>query len=240
MNLNSETFGPIRRVLAMGGLAVAAAAALSGCGFLDDAGTDTDEGEVSNAQLDAAGDASPGDCLPEEVLASDGKTFAVDCSGAEAFWTITAIEADPGVTASGGDIADTQAIYDVCGTEVGAQLPGKPWTDWNMIYDQTTGSVDYLFCVEAIDQPNAEGVVPVVPSAAGECFSSAEWNFGTFPCDSPAVDSTVVQVVEIDQAEWETVDAETVAMEQCTGDDWTYYIGAVDQFGRTAAVYCTN
>ncbi|MFC3493564.1 hypothetical protein [Glycomyces rhizosphaerae] len=239
MNLNTETFGPIRRLLAVGGVALAGSVALTGCSILEEAASDTtSDTEVSSSQLDAAADAASGDCLPEPPVGGDSSTFAVDCDAPEAFWTITAIEADPGLTAAGeGEIADPQGIYDICGDSVGAMVPGEAWTDWNMIWDQTTGNVDYLFCMEAIDKPNAEGVTPVVPSATDECFDSTQYLYGTYPCDAAGVDSVVIDVVTVDPAEWATADAEALSAE-CEGD-WSYYLPAMDQFGRTTAVYCT-
>ncbi|THV27551.1 hypothetical protein [Glycomyces paridis] len=234
--MNSETLGPIRRILAVGGVALAGGVALTGCGALEDAVSDdsTTDTEVSNAQLDAAADAAVGDCMPEEVLV-DQDVFSVDCGGADAFWTITAIEADPGLSAPGGTLPETD-VFALCGEENGAQVPGKTWTDWNMIYDEMTGEVNYLFCLEATGNPTAAGATPVVPSAAGECFSSAEPMLGTYPCDSPDVDSTVVSVIEIDQAEWATADTAALAAE-C---DSSYTLDAVDFFGRTAAVFCID
>jgi hypothetical protein len=241
MNLN-ETIAPIRRALAVGGLTVAGAIALTGCGILDAADDTASDTEVSGDQFDAVAEAAVGDCLPQEMLGGDSSTFAIDCSDPAAFWTLTAIEADPAVTASAsGTVDDPTAVYDMCGETVAAQTPGAKWTDWNMIYNETTLTVDYLFCVEAIGNPTAAGTNPVVPSA-GECFNSAtvadEYHFGTLPCDDPAVDSVVVDAIAVDQAEWATADVAAIS-EECSGE-WTYYQPATDQFGRTTAVYCTE
>lgn len=245
MNLNTETFGPIRRLLAVGGVALAGSVALSGCGILEDAASDTstEDTEVSGEQFDAVAEAAAGDCLPEAMLGEDSSTFAIECSDPTAFWTLTAIEADPGITAEAdGTIADPAPIFELCGDEVGAQVPGAAWTDWNMVYDQTTLSVDYLFCVEAIGNPSELGTTPVVP-AVGECFNSmaAEYQYGVLPCESADVDSEVVDVFEVDPADWATAEgeAESIATAECAGE-WTYYAPAVDQFGRTASIYCTN
>jgi hypothetical protein len=244
MNLNTETSGPIRRLLAVGGVVLAGSVALSGCSLLEEAASDETSGsEVSGEQFDAVAEAAAGDCLPEVMLGEDSSTFAVECSDPTAFWTLTAIEADPGLTAEAdGSLADPTPIYDLCGESVGAQVPGATWTDWNMVYDQVTMNVDYLFCVEAIGNPSALGTTPTVPGA-GECFNSmaAEFQYGVLACDSPDVDTTVVDVFEVDPASWATAeaDAESIAMGECEGD-WTYYSAAVDQFGRTAAIYCTN
>jgi hypothetical protein len=237
MNFNTETFGPIRRVLAVGGLTVAGAIALTGCGILEEAASDsTSDTEVSGEQVDAVAEAAAGDCLPEEMLGQDNSTFAIECSDPAAFWTLTAIEADPGVTATtdGSGLTDPQAVYDLCGEEVGAQVPGATWTDWSMVYDQTTFAVDYLFCVEATGIPSSEGVTPTVPANAGECTltATAQWNFGTIDC--AAGDATITSVIEVPQAEWETADLDAIAME-CTGSS---YYPAEDQFGRTASVFC--
>jgi hypothetical protein len=233
MNFN-ETFGPIRRALAVGGLTVAGAIALTGCGILDAADDTASDTEVSGDQFDAVAEAAAGDCLPEEMLGGDSSTFAIDCSDPAAFWTLTAIEADPGLTASSdGSLADPTPIYELCGEEVGAQVPGAAWTDWNMVYDQTTLSVDYLFCVEALGNPSSEGVTPTVPANAGECTLTAteQWNFGTVDCASG---DAITSVITVPQAEWETVDADALSVE-CTGSS---YYPATDQFGRTASVFC--
>lgn len=242
MNLISET--PIRRLLALGGVVLAGGVALSGCSLIADASDDETSGtEVSSEQYDAVADAKAGDCLPEEMLVEDSSTFAVDCSDPTAFWTLTAIEPGAGLTAEAdGSLADPTPIYDLCGESVAAQVPGATWSDWNLVYDKVTLEVNYLFCVEAIGNPSALGTTPTVPDA-GECFNSqaAEFQYGVLACDSPDVDTTVVDVVEVDPAEWATAeaDAESIAMDGCEGD-WTYYSAAVDQFGRTAAIYCTN
>lgn len=237
MNLNTETFGPIRRLLAIGGVALAGSVALSGCGILEDAASDSaTDNEVSNEQVDAVADAKAGDCLPEEMISADPSVFAVECSDPTAFWTITEIQADPGLTATadGSGVEDPQAIFDLCGETVGAQVPGATWTDWSMIYDQTTYAVDYVFCVEANGVPSSEGVTPTVPANAGECTLTAttQWNFGTIDC--AAGDAVITSVIDIPQAEWETADVDALAAE-CTGSS---YYPAEDQFGRTASVFC--
>lgn len=237
MNLNTETFGPIRRLLAVGGIALAGSVALTGCGILEDAASDsTSDTEVSEEQVDAVADAAVGDCLPEEMISADPSVFAVECSDPTAFWTITAFEADPGLTATsdGTGLTDPQPIFDMCGEEIGAQVPGATWTDWSMVYDQTTYAVDYIFCVEANGNPSAEGVTPTVPANAGECTLTGTtlWNYGTIDC--AAGDATITEVLEVPQAEWATVDADALAME-CTGGS---YFPAEDQFGRTASVFC--
>ncbi|HEX2144973.1 MAG TPA: hypothetical protein VHG10_10745 [Glycomyces sp.] len=243
MNSSTESFGPIRRLLAVGGVAIAGTVALSGCGILEDAASDSSsDTEVSDEQFDAVAEAAEGDCLPEAMLSEESSTFAVECSDPTAFWTLTAIEADPAVTASSdGSVADPQPIYDLCGETVGAQTPGAAWTDWNMVYDTTTLTVDYLFCVEAIGNPTAAGTNPVVPDA-GECFNSmsvsSEFHYGTLPCDSADVDTVVVDAIAVDQAEWAMADAETISAD-CSGE-WTYFQPATDQFGRTTAVYCSE
>lgn len=232
--MNSENFGPLRR-LALGGLGLAAAAALTGCGVFDSVSDEaTDATDVSEGQFDAAADAAPGDCLPYEFLGDDPETFAIDCGGEDAFWSITAIEADPGINAPGGTIADDQAVFDICGEEIGAFLPGQPWTAWNIIYDQISGDVDYLFCVEALAKADADQKTPVVPQA-GECISSADLEWFTLPCDAALADTNVTHAVAFDLADWAAPDVEG-AIAECVG---TYY-ELVDEFGRTNGVICTD
>ncbi|WP_335989708.1 hypothetical protein [Glycomyces sp. MUSA5-2] len=232
MNTN---FGPFRRLLAVGGVAFAGAIALTGCGILDAASDDSEGTDVSGEQFDAAADAAAGDCLPYEVLSDDATTFAIDCSGEDAFWTITSITADPGLTATGGDLTDTQAVYDACGEENGAYIPGQPWTDWNMIYDQTTGNVDYLFCIEAIDKPNAEGKTPVTPNT-GDCMSSSDVEWFTLDCADAAADTTVTEAIAFDAADWAAPDVDS-AIASCPGS----YYEVTDLAGvRTTAVLCVE
>jgi hypothetical protein len=236
MNLNSESFGPIRRVLAVGGIALAGTVALSGCGILDDAASDSTDNTVSDDQVDAVADAASGDCLPEDMLSQQTTTFTVECSDPTAFWTLTEISDDSGATAlaDGSGLADPQVVYDLCGEDVGAQVPGATWSDWSMIYNPDTLAVDYLFCVEATGIPSSEGVTPTVPANAGECTltATALWNFGVADCASG--DATITSVIEVPQAEWETVDADALSAE-CTGSS---YYPAEDQFGRIASVFC--
>lgn len=237
MNLNTETFGPIRRLLAVGGVALAGSVALTGCGILEDAASDsTSDTEVSADQVDAVAEAQAGDCLPEDTLAAQNTTFTVECSDPTAFWTLTAIEPDSGAVAleDGTGVVDPQVVFDLCGEEVGAQVPGATWTDYSMIYNPDTFEVDYLFCVEAIGNPSAEGATPTVPANAGECTltATASLNYGVFDC--AAGDETISSVISVDQAEWATVNPDDLAAE-CTGSS---YMGATDQFGRTASVFC--
>jgi hypothetical protein len=236
MNLISET--PIRRLLALGGVVLAGSVALSGCSLLADAANDDTSGtEVTNEQVDAVAEAKAGDCLPEDTLSQQNTTFTVPCDDPTAFWTLTAIEADSAAvaTADGRGVVDPQPVYDLCGEEVNAQVPGATWTDYSMIYDPTTFEVNYLFCVEALGNPSAEGATPTVPANAGECTLSTteQWNFGTFDCATGG-DSTILSVISVDQAEWATANPDDLAME-CTGSS---YLPGTDQFGRTASVFC--
>jgi hypothetical protein len=238
MNLNTETFGPIRRLLAVGGVALAGSVALTGCSILEEAASDTtSDTEVSQDQVDAVADAKAGDCLPEDMLSQQDTTFTVDCSDPTAFWSLTAISSDSGAIATedGSGVVDPQVVFDLCGEEVGAQVPGATWTDYSMIYNPDTFAVDYLFCVEAVGNPSAEGATPTVPANAGECTLAATelWNYGTFDCATGG-DSTISSVITVDQAEWSTVNPDDLAME-CTGSS---YLPGTDQFGRTASVFC--
>lgn len=223
----------MKRLLSLGALALAATA-LTGCGLLEEDSTDA-ESEVSGDQVDAAADAAAGDCLPQEVLSEDPEVFTIDCSDPSAYWSITAIDGDTEATAAAGDLTDYQPIFDLCGEEVGAFLPGKALTDWNMIYDQVSGEVDYLFCIEALTEPDEEGRTAVVP-AAGDCFASADTSWSTLPCDSESADYTVADVVELELAEHPAADLEAAATE--CGE--TVYYELTDLFGRTSAILCVE
>ncbi|GAB3997501.1 hypothetical protein GCM10029992_20550 [Glycomyces albus] len=102
-----------------------------------------------------------------------------------------------------------------------------------MIYDQVSGEVDYLFCIEALAEPDEEGRTAVVP-AAGDCFSSADAEWATLPCDSALADYSVVDVVEMELAEHAPADIEAAATE--CGE--TAYYELTDLFGRTSAILC--
>lgn len=231
MTDDTSTFGPFKRVLAVAGVGLAAA--LSGCSLLEDTGGGDDSTEVSDEQFEAAADAAEGDCLAPGFLDGTGDEFTVDCSDPTAMWTITAITGDTDATAPGGTLADDQAVFDLCGEEVGALLPGQPLTDWNMIYDIATGAVDYLFCLEATGAPGEDGGVAAVPTT-GECFASVDSEWSTLPCDSPSADSTVTGVVEFPAAEWAGPDVEA-ALTECAGSS---YYELIDQFERTTGLLC--
>ena len=233
----------MKRLLSLGAVSLAAVA-LAGCGVLEPDSVDSADSvdstdsvesntDVSSEQVDAVADAEPGDCLPQEVVSSDPEVFEVDCSSPEAYWTITAIDGDTDATAALGDLTDHQHAFDLCGDEVGALLPGKPLTDWNMIYDQISGEVDYLFCIEALTEPDDEGRVAVVP-AAGDCFASSDAEWSTLPCDSALADYSVVDVVELELAEHDQADLDAAAV----GCGDSAYYELTDLFGRTSALLC--
>ncbi len=216
MNLSTESFGPIRRLLAVGGIALAGSVALTGCGILEDAASDSaTDNEVSGEQVDAVAEAAAGDCLPEAMLGADTSTFAVPCDDPTAFWSITAIEADPGLTATsdGGSLTDPQPIFDMCGEEVGAQVPGATWTDWSMVYDQTTFAVDYIFCVEALGVPSSWAPRRSCPQRRRVLQLHGRRVPVRHPaCDSPDVDSTSSTSSRSTPAEWTAADANAEAI----------------------------
>lgn len=223
----------MRRLPSLAAAALAATVLAACAAPAEDAGSD-DPG-VSADQVDAAAEAGPGDCLPMQAISEDPEEFAVDCSDPAAFWTITAIDGDTAATAAAGDLKDYGPIFDLCGDEVGALEPGEPLTDWNMIYDKVTGEVDYLFCTEALTEPDEEGRVSVVP-AAGDCFSSADSHWATLPCDSDLADFTVVDVVELELAEHAEPDLDAAAAE--CGD--AAHFALTDLFNRTSAILCVE
>ncbi|THV27550.1 hypothetical protein [Glycomyces paridis] len=208
-----------RRLLASCG----AALALTGCGPFGD----TDSG-AEDAPIPVA-EAAVGDCTARDVP-DDPEDFAVDCGSADAFWTITAIE-DPDLIAVGGTLPDAE-VFAFCGESIGAQVPGRAWTDWGMVADAVSGEVKSLFCLEAVGRPTAAGADPTAPSE-GECLDPADDILGTYPCDSPEAAFTVSSVVAIDESEWGTADTAALAS-ACGG----HAHEAVDRFGRTTAVYC--
>ncbi|WP_051326336.1 hypothetical protein [Glycomyces tenuis] len=221
MTAHPSISAPLRRLAAAGLLGLAM---LTGC--------------ESNEESPAPGitEAEPGECLPREIPARDAVEFTVDCDDEAAFWTLTAISGDSGASSpDGADLVDDQPLFDLCGEEITAYFPGRPHTGWDMVHDEESGEVEYLFCFEAIGRPDAEGATPVVP-AVEECFESSDVEWWTRPCDPAVADAVVTDVFELeleDRGAFGDVFEELSG--QCTG---SAYRGLVDDFGRTSGIIC--
>lgn len=231
MEHGTETPRTVKRLLAVGAIGLAGAVALTGCSLLE-GDVDTDAGEVSNSAVNAASDAAPGDCLTIDFAGADDSEFSIDCEDPAAYWTVTAITDETDAEVSGEALVDNQPVFDLCGEAVGSLVPGQPLTDWNMIYDPTTGAVDYLFCTEAKTEANADGKTAAIP-AEGECFNSAEFGMWTTPCDAADADSSVTGFVELELGEYAATDLEEAA----AACEMSYY-DLIDQFGRASGVLC--
>ncbi|THV40788.1 hypothetical protein [Glycomyces buryatensis] len=217
-----------KRLLALAGAGLLGVAALSGCNALSDAVDDAsseDPDAVNEEAYDAAADVVPGDCLTVDFMGATEEEFTIPCDDEGAYWEITEISADTGATATGGTLSDNQPLFDLCGEEVGAITPGSPVTDWNMVYDETTGNVDYLYCTQAIG-----GIV----ADAGECFSSSDFYSTAIPCDDAEADTEVASVVSLELGEYSEDDLATAAAD-CTS---SASFPTTDQFGRSTGVFC--
>jgi hypothetical protein len=145
-------------------------------------------------------EASVGDCLPEEPSSVIDKSgITVDCAGADAFWTITALDLDADYPLDfRGELTDTQAVADVCGSDYLTVLPGSPWLNTYYIYEEGKSKVDHFFCIESIQNPNANGAVPAVPGA-GECFDSNPDEWWVIACDAATAEGQFVEVVALSE-----------------------------------------
>ncbi|GAB3647654.1 hypothetical protein [Glycomyces tarimensis] len=179
-------------------------------------------------------DEEVGRCMvydPEVV--GDGLELLDSCGDAEAFWKVTNMSFDVSATVDDeGNLTDNQVAYDLCGADYGISHLGEPWTNWHWVYSE--GTVDSLYCIEAIGNPDADGRVPYTPGD-GDCFDdSSEW--WTVPCDSDLALYEVVDTVEFDEPK-ELSDDEAAAEATCGGE---YYWEVTDTEGRTSAIICGN
>ncbi|MCH7229509.1 hypothetical protein L0U85_01330 [Glycomyces sp. L485] len=181
-----------------------------------------------------AADDEIGRCLIREpAIIGDGLELLDSCEDPEAFWTITnmSYDVDADVDDEGG-LADTQVAYDLCGEEYGAARLGETWTNWHWVY--SSGTVDSLYCIEAIGNPDDEGRLPYTPDT-DDCFpDAAEW--WIVPCDSDLAAYEVTDTIEFDEPR-ELDDDEATAEAACDSD---FYWKVVDVEDRTTAILCGN
>ncbi|THV41566.1 hypothetical protein [Glycomyces buryatensis] len=208
------------------------------------AGSESPSAEESTAPEEEESEPQAGDevgqCLPYEPAVADdgygdGLVLAESCDAEDAFWTITAQSYDVSDIAvdDEGYLVDNAPVYDFCGESVGAYHPGQPWTNWHYVY--SSGGLDSLYCIEAIDKTNAESEgVPVTPTE-GDCFDkTSEW--WTVDCSSDKAVYEATGVVELDEPT-DLSDEEAAEQATCGGN---LYWELPDPEGRTTALLCGN
>ncbi|WP_156925888.1 hypothetical protein [Glycomyces arizonensis] len=183
-------------------------------------------------------DEAVGLCLPyEPQIVGYSFDLTTSCDGEQAFWQITAVSDDTGATVDDeGMLADVQAAYDVCGEEYGAFQLGELWKDWYFTYDEATGGVEELYCVEAIGNADSEGRTPVTPDT-GSCFDDSD-TWWSVPCDSDLALYEVVDTVAVDPPEEMTTDEANDASAPCSGGEFFWQVTDVEN--RTTSILCGN
>ncbi|WP_026923338.1 hypothetical protein [Glycomyces arizonensis] len=181
----------------------------------------------------AGDDGEIGQCLPyEPVIVGDGLELT-DCDDAEAFWKITNQSYDIDATVDDeGNLESNQVAYDLCGEDYATSFLGEPWTNWHWVY--SSGSVDSLYCIEALGNPDDEGRLPYTPDT-GDCFDESD-QWWTVPCDSDLAVYKVVDTVVFDEPQDLDDDAAAEAA-TCGGE---YYWEITDVEGLTTAILCGN
>lgn len=203
-----------------------------------DSGGDDDTAESSrldDQQVEAAEAAEIGDCMAD-ALSVETDDLVVPCDDPNAFWTITGISDSSGAEVDFmGNLTDQQPVIELCGQEaVGWQI-GRLWQQYQYIYTEqyagTGGTVDQLYCVEAIDQADPEGRIPKVPDT-GECMNDVD-GFWTVECsaDNAVYEITATQQVD-PPAEMTNTEIQE-SLEGCPGGD--YYPFAL--YGSDDLVY---
>lgn len=201
----------------------------------DDGGGDDYAGDttLSSDEEEAAEKAVEGDCMPQNYGSGVGEEIVVDCGGEQAFWTITKVDNDAAVSITNGDVTDFQDAVDICGENVYARIPGEVWLDYNFV--ELEGTTEQFFCLEAIQEENADGQLPKTPDA-GECFDDSD-DWWTVDCSSPnAVYEAVDAVQMAPPTEMTESEAESDLVSQCSGGESWWQVQ--DQVGRTGGVIC--
>src|SRR5699024_2573805 len=126
----------------------------------------------------------------------------VPCDDPSAFWTITELSSDSGAEVDGMEqLTDQQPVIDLCGQEVIGWQIGELWRDYQYVYTEQYsgmgGSVDHLYCVEAIDQADAEDRVPKVPDT-GECMNDTD-GFWTVDCTAANAVYEITATEQVDR-----------------------------------------
>lgn len=204
--------------------------------FSNGGGADDGDGTtLSDDEVEAAEQAEVGDCMPQEPATATDADFIVECSDPAAFWSITSVDNEASLLVTGGDVSDISDAQGVCGDEVATRIPGQPWTDYNFVYNQTSGITDQFFCLEAIQEPNESDQLPKTPDI-GECFDNDPNDWWTLDCGSANAMYEVVDTIPVDPPA-EVTESEAADMAAgCSGGGW--YGATIDPYGRTGAVVC--
>ncbi len=179
-----------------------------------------------------------GRCLPYEPQITDGGSgdgleLLPSCDGTDAFWKITnqSYDIDAPVD-SEGQLYDNQVAYDLCGDDYGHSHLGELWTNWHWVY--SAGSLDSLYCIEAIGNPDEDGRLPYTPND-GDCFDDSDY-WWTVPCESDLAVYKVVGTVVFDEPK-DLDDTEASAEATCGGQ---YYWEVTNVDGLTTSILCGN
>ncbi len=177
-----------------------------------------------------------GRCLPiEPQIAGYSFDLTTPCDSTEAFWQITAADDDTGASVDDeGMLADVQTAYDLCGEEAGSFQLGELWKDWYFTYDQATGNIEELYCVEAVGNPDQEGRMPITPDT-GSCFDDSE-TWWTVPCESDLAMYEVIDTVAIDPPKEMNTDEANEESVPCSGGEFFWQVTDVER--RTTAILC--
>lgn len=227
-----KILGAVGSIVLIAGIALVKVFVLDGDdGGSDNAGTNT----LSNDEAEAAEQAEVGDCMPKDYGSGVGEEIVVDCGDELAFWEITHVDNEAAVSISAGDVTDIQDAIDICGDNVYARIPGEVWVDYNFV--EVEGTTEQFFCLEAIQEPNADGQLPKVPTT-GECFDdAADW--WTVDCSSATAIGEVVDAIPVSPPrEMTQEEAQSELVSQCTGGEFWWQVE--DYLGRTGGVLCGN
>lgn len=158
--------------------------------------------------------------LSEDPLAD----LVVDCSAADAVWTITSVEEDVDhIRADSAGVADDLApIVEICGDQILSYQFGETWKDFNYVVDSSGGKLDYLICVESIDKVDDEGRTARMPDV-GECFNDYDSYWYVRDCASASYEVTAT--IPVDPPVTMTEDEIFAAAAECGAEDyiWTIY-----------------
>jgi hypothetical protein len=204
-----------------------------------DTATDT---TLTDDEVEAAEAAAVGDCM-SDAAESANADLVVPCDDATAFWTITEVSDDSGATVSMmGGLDDPSIAAEVCGQEYMTWTPGEVWKSYQYVYTESIagagGTVDFLYCVEAIDKEDADGGRPFTPDV-GDCTDTT---LRTFDCSSPnapyVVDAIEIYDPPIEQLSFD----QNTALGGCSGSDYfaTPFSGGDGILPVVYLAYCSS
>ncbi|GAB3650712.1 hypothetical protein [Glycomyces tarimensis] len=209
-----------------------------GGGSSDD--TDPNNDTLDAEQMEAAEAAEVGDCMAD-ALSAETDDLVVPCDDPNAFWSITQVSSDSGAEVDiMGELTDQQIPVDICGQEVAGWQLGETWKSYQYVYTESVeglgGPVDYLYCVEAIEQEDANGRLPVTPTT-GSCFDDSTDGWWTVDCASPDALYEVIDSEVVDPPAAMTQDEVNAALGGCP--DAHYYPWPVEDVdGNVNGILC--